>query len=133
MTRTDVDRTNEPPEGLGRRGLAFWHSATSDFDFTDAEIGLLEEACRTLDDLDALAASVREYGVMTEGSQGQPVVNPALTEARGQRVVLHRLIAALQLPDDEGNAVPTGTKLRTSTAARQRWSVPAGPQRKRAG
>ena len=42
-------------------------------------------------------------------------------EARGQRAVLHRLIAALQLPDVDGGSVPSGRSLRATAAAETRW------------
>ena len=93
-----------------------------DFDLTDAELELLAEACRTLDNLDNLAAMVAEHGAAVAGSQGQVIVNPAIGEARAQRLALHRLLAALQLPDDDAEPVPTSTTLRARTAARARWS-----------
>ncbi|HLS02464.1 MAG TPA: hypothetical protein VK054_10880, partial [Beutenbergiaceae bacterium] len=82
------------------------------FEFSHAEGALLLEACRTLDNLDALAAAIAKDGATVKGSQGQDVINPALTEARGQRIVLHRLIAALQLPDEDGDVVPTSAVLK---------------------
>jgi|SRR5690625_2652926 len=109
------------PEGLSRRGATFWESCHELFEFTDSEEVLLLEACRTLDNLDALDAAVARDGATVEGSTGQVVVHPALTEARGQRVVLHRLIAALQLPDEDGDVVPTGTSLKASVASNARW------------
>ena len=85
----------DTPNGLAERGATFWSATLDRYELTDAEMSLLFEACRTLDDLDRLADSIAERGAMTDGSQGQPVVNPALTEARGQRLALHRLLAAL--------------------------------------
>lgn len=122
MTSTDTPDRRRAPDGLQARGRRFWRSCTGSFDFTEAEFALLEEACRTLDNLDLLAAALTSDGAMVKGSQGQPVVHPALTEARGQRLVLHRLLAALQLPDEDGQAIPTSATMRASTAARQRWS-----------
>jgi len=117
------------PKGLKARGKAFWASCHKVFEFTDSEEALLLEVCRTLDNLDALAASISKDGATVEGSAGQVVVNPALTEARGQRVVLHRLIAALQLPDEDGVSVPTSASLKTSVAANARWHGGTGPRR----
>src|SRR5580765_8398052 len=102
----------DPPAGLGARGVAFWSAVTARYGLSDSEVEILTEACRTLDDLDRLADGVAEHGAMVVGSMGQPVVNPALTELRGQRAVLHRLIAALQLPDDTGAVVPSSGSLR---------------------
>jgi hypothetical protein len=116
-----TSKTPRPPVGLGPRGRRFWRSTIADYELTEGELEVLAEAARTLDDLDRLAAAIAEHGAMTTGSQGQPVVNPALTEARGQRAVLHRLLAALALPDDDGKAIPTSTTTRSQTAARARW------------
>jgi len=121
MTSTDTPRRRRAPDGLGARGARFWRSCTASFEFSEAEFNILEEACRTLDDLDRLAEAVAADGAMVRGSAGQPVVHPALTEARGQRLALHRLLAALQLPDEDGATIPTSTSLRSSTAARARW------------
>lgn len=116
-----TNRRPTPPTGLAARGKRFWRATCDDFDLTDAELVLLTEVCRCLDNLDALDAVVRRDGATTLGSQGQTVVHPALTEARGQRLALHRLIAALALPDDEGQPVPTARSLRAQTAANARW------------
>lgn len=110
------------PGNLGTRGGAFWVSVVDEYELSDTETPLLLEACRTLDTLDALDVAMREHGAMTVGSMGQPVVNPALTEARGQRLALHRLLSALALPDDEGNAIPTGAQLRGKASASKRWA-----------
>ena len=109
------------PSGMGARGRRFWRSIVSEFGLSDAEQEILAEACRTLDDLDRLSAMVAEHGVSVLGSQGQPVINPALTEARGQRIVLHRLVSALQLPDPEGQPMPAATAQRGRSAAQARW------------
>lgn len=114
--------TTQAPPGLGKRGAEYWHSVTGTYDLTDSELALLLEACRTADNLDQLAATIAEHGPMVVGSNGQPVVNPALTEARGQRIVLHRLIAALALPDPKGAMVPTTATTKARTAAAARWA-----------
>lgn len=103
------------PADLKARGSAYWRKIADDYELTDSENELLLEACRTLDNLDALAAIVAADGVTTLGSTGQLVAHPALTEARQQRVVLHRLLAALDLPDE---AIPSGVHLRTVAGGR---------------
>lgn len=110
------------PEGLAARGQAFWDVTLEAYELSDGELSILLEACRTLDDLDRLAEAITKHGAMTIGSQGQPVVNPALTEARGQRAVLHRLLAALALPDDDGAALPTARQSAGRANAQQQWA-----------
>lgn len=114
--------TPPTPAGMGPRGRRFWRATLAEFELGDAERELLAECCRTLDDLDRLAAMVAEHGATVKGSTGQVVVNPALTEARGQRAILHRLVAALQLPDPDGKVTPAATSQRGKAAARARWS-----------
>lgn len=112
------------PRGLRTRGKAFWDESMDSFEFSDSETAILVEACRCMDRLDALDKTIRDLGPMVTGSQGQPVVNPALTEARGQQQVLHRLLGALRLPDEDGNTLATARSVAASSggyaAAQQR-------------
>lgn len=110
------------PPGLAARGRRFWADVTGKFELSTSELALLIEACRTMDNLDALDRQIQDAGAMTIGSTGQPVVNPALTEARGQRLALHRLIAALALPDEDAGAVPSAQSIRGKRAASVRWA-----------
>ena len=114
--------TTEPPEGLQTRGRHFWTDTLDRYELSDAEQQILTEVCRTLDNLDDLAEAIELDGPTTKGSMGQTVVHPALTEARGQRLVLHRLLAALQLPDEDGQTITTATQTRGRTAAQARWN-----------
>lgn len=117
-----TDEKPTPPSGLAERGERFWLTTMAVYELTESELVLLTEACRTMDNLDSLAASIASDGPMTMGSTGQPVVNPALTEARGQRVVLHRLLAALELPDVGGQTLPDARSAAATTANRARWA-----------
>lgn len=93
----------EKPESLGPRGGAFWAEIAADFDLSPAERELLVEVCRTLDALEYLATVPSKVG-----------------EARQQRLVLHRLLAALNLPAPE--AVESSATLRARKAAGSRWA-----------
>lgn len=95
------------PDGLKDRGTGFWERTCRDYELTDSEMQLLAEACRTMDNLDALADALTADGPTIKGSMGQTIVHPALGEARGQRLVLHKLLAVLALPDLEDEAAPT--------------------------
>lgn len=107
---------------FGARGEAFWRATMGHFELTDAEMATLFEACRTLDALDELAAVVARDGLMVTGSTGQPVVHPAVAEARQQRVTLARLLRALALPDvEEEPRSPAAYSERARYAAQSRW------------
>jgi len=85
---------------------------------------LLGEACRTLDELDALRRAVEKDGAIVAGSVGQPPPHPALTEARGLRAELRRLLDALGIPAPSASAAEGVTSLaarRARRAARARW------------
>lgn len=114
--------TPKAPAGLKPRGRRFWRDTLADFELTDGELNLLAEVCRTLDTLDALADTIARDGTTTTGSQGQTVMHPAVAEARQQRLTLHRLLAALELPDDEGGTISTARVLSGRENARTRWA-----------
>lgn len=122
MTKT----TNAPQDRLGPRGRRFWDHATDTYELSASELEMLLEACRTLDSLDALAAAVAQDGTTIPGSTGQTIVHPALGEARGQRALLHKLLAALALPDEEGGedtgALLTPRQVSARAAAAARWA-----------
>ncbi|GAA1714441.1 hypothetical protein GCM10009809_08270 [Isoptericola hypogeus] len=111
------------PSGLGTRGGQFWRETVAEFELTASETALLTECCRTLDLVDELEAQVKRDGLTVAGASGQDRLHPAVTELRGQRLALHRLLAALGLEDaEDGHKVPTATSLRAQHAARARWA-----------
>jgi phage terminase small subunit len=108
------------PKGRGRR---FWTKATSTYSFTDSELEILGEACRTLDEIAALRAALVAEGVTATGSRGQPRVHPAVQEIRQARGELRRLVAALKLPAADGKSTTTPKSYKASQAARTRWHL----------
>lgn len=91
------------PAGLQAPGERLWSSVLDVYELDEHESTLLLEACRTVDALEELDASVREDGPLVSSPQGTKA-NPALVEARQQRIALARLLAALRLPSgDEGD------------------------------
>ena len=111
------------PRGRGRR---FWVATVKAFELSGPEAEILAEAARTLDELDALRDAVAATGTTTEGSRGQPVVNPALSEMRQARAELRRLLEMLSLPDpeqDSGKAITGARSARAAKAANTRWKV----------
>ncbi len=89
-----------PPRGSRAGGRRLWHSVVDGFDLDEHELALLTEACRTVDQLDALDTRVRRDGVIVTTSQGERA-HPALVESRQLRIVLARLLAGLRLPSGE--------------------------------
>jgi hypothetical protein len=129
----DGNKVSPVPAGLSGRGAAFWASTVAAYELSESELLLLLEVGRTLCDLDLLEAQVLRAGVTVPGSAGQPVLNACLTEARGMRLTLHRLLAALQLPDEDGKQVPSSGTLRGRAAAAARWNGHVADPARRGG
>lgn len=104
------DSSSGVPTGLRAAGRRLYASVSDHYDLDEHESALLLEASRTADQLAVLDAAVRRDGVLVDSPQGQRA-HPALVEARGQRIVLARLLAALRLPagaegDQQASARP---------------------------
>jgi len=115
------------PKGLGTAGRALWRKIASSlpdgWELEEREEAILRLAARQADDLSRLESAISKDGAMALGSAGQPVVNPAIIEARQSRLAIGRLLGQLALPDDDAaggssaSASETGRK-----AANARWS-----------
>jgi hypothetical protein len=119
--------TEGTPKGLGVRGCRFWIQATSAYELQPGEQELLLEICRILDELELLATAVATEGATVTGSTGQTRVHPALSELRGSRLALGRLLDQLGLPDLEGEVLSVQSA-RAQRAAQVRWAnhIPRG-------
>ena len=91
------------PSDLQRSGRALWRAVVDEFDLDEHERQLLHETCRTRDLCDRLQVVLDADGVMSDSSQGVRV-HPAAVELRQQRIVLARLLAALNVPSGEEGA-----------------------------
>ncbi len=99
----------------------------SEYECSPVELELLSEACRSLDELDALRRAVVKDGATVTGSRGQRRTHPALAELRQGRAELRRLLDALGIPApfaaaaDREHVVSMASR-RAQRAARARWS-----------
>jgi hypothetical protein len=103
-----------------------------DFEPSETECALLIEACRTVDDIEALQRQIASEPMTTTGSRGQDVVNPLRAELRSQRLLLARLLSQLDVPAEEAEG-GKGSKWdgltassRARKAARVRWDHRGG-------
>lgn len=118
---TDQDK---PPEGLKDRGLRFWQDVAEGFELAVDERQLLVEVARQLDLVEELHQQVQRDGLMSSGSQGQPVLHPAIEKLQGGRQLVGRLLAQLGLPDeDDEPSVVSPATARARKAAETRWSL----------
>lgn len=104
------------PPGLGQRGAAFWSTIVDEFELSPPELELLTEACRTIDLCERLAEQVDSDGLMVPGSMGQDRLHPAVTELRGARLSLGRLLGQIDMPDEDGQSVPSPRQVSASRA-----------------
>ena len=120
-------RRPRPPKGLGEAGKGLWRSILGDlgpsWELDARELHLLGRACRCADELEALEAAVDRDGATVEGSKGQTVAHPALSEARQLRLVQLRLLGALELLDPvEAKRSATPAQAQARKAAEARWA-----------
>ena len=106
----------QAPRGLQNPGRKLWDSITDEFQMNDADLVLLEEACRVRDLVVTLSKQIETDGVMAKSSQGVRV-HPAVSEVRQQRLVLARLLATLEIPAPEDDNLPASTGVRPLGAA----------------
>ena len=90
------------------------------FRFDSREVALLARACSTADAIDALEQVVTADGPTARGSRGQVVVHPALAELRQQKLVLLRLLSAIDFGNDQDGETPASRRARH--AAETRWN-----------
>lgn len=112
------------PKDLGNRGRALWRSVAKalpeETEFDEREVAILTMAARQADDVARLETAIKKQGTMVRGSTGQPVVNPAVTEARQGRLAINRLLGELSIPDEEEQP-RTAAGRRGQHAAQTRW------------
>lgn len=95
------------PNGLGRRGKAFWQQLHAEVGFFSCEphrLLLIEDACREADLVERLQKAVDSNDLRVKGSQQQPVSAPELAEIRLHRKALVDILKALAIPEPEADS-----------------------------
>lgn len=110
-----------PPEGLGPAGSALWASIIDVYEIEPQESLYLAEACREADIVARLESALTDADVTVDGSRGNVRPNPLLTELRGHRDLLARLVARLRLPSEDTDAAKAHTSAMARKAANTRW------------
>jgi hypothetical protein len=115
--------TETPPAGLGEAGQQLWDSVIGPYVLTPTELRVLEEACRTSDELVRIEEAIKELPTLiSRGYNGQPRAHPLLEEARRHRMLLERLTAALALPNDDQKTGLSPRSRHAQRAAQARWN-----------
>jgi hypothetical protein len=112
------------PEQLGSAGKALWDAIQNGlpkgWELDERETAILLLASRQADVVADLEAAVAG-GVMAEGSTGQPVVHPAIAEARQGRLAIDRMLAKIVLPAADKSGGETSASELGRRAAHSRW------------
>lgn len=108
------------PRNLSTAGRKLWTEITSNYQLRADELRILEDACRESDLIDTLNAATADAELVVQGSTGQPVINPLISELRQHRSTLAALLRQLKLPDESDTAENRSTAARA--AANARWS-----------
>jgi hypothetical protein len=112
------------PRGLAEGGRALWRGVTRKHKLRPDELRILEDACRTCDVIDDLHEALKGAPRTVQGSAGQTVANPLLSEIRMHRSVLNALVRALSLDKSDGSEADAalGRREAATALARARWS-----------
>jgi hypothetical protein len=95
-----------------------WSDVTGSYDLRSDELRVLEDACREADLIDDLTSELVGADRIVRGSQGQPVINPLISEVRQHRATLAALLRQLKLPDESDTAEARSTAARAAVNAR---------------
>lgn len=122
-----ADRRKAPaPKNLGTAGLALWQKVTGQWTLRPDELRVLEDACREATLVDRIETELSDDDLIVRGSQGQPVINPLVSEVRQHRATLSALLRQLKLPDEDAPAEGESRSSQARDAAKSRWSVAHG-------
>lgn len=121
-------RRRRPPQGLQKEGLKLWRDVAKTHDLREDEIRLLERACRVLDTLAGLDTALDGADLILEGSRGQAIANPLLTERRLHEETLGRLLRQIGLQDEDAEPGSAGfsDSHKARRAAMARWNRKTG-------
>lgn len=119
-----ADSTVRMPTQMAAAGKKLWRSVAGTYSLRADELRVLEDACREADLVDTLEKAARGAQLLLTGSQGQPVINPLISELRQHRATLNTLLKALKLPDEADTAEARSTAARN--AANARWGKRTG-------
>jgi len=108
------------PRNLSAAGRKLWTTITTQYELRADELRVLEDACREADLIDVLNAEAKGADLVVQGSTGQPVINPLISELRQHRSTLAALFRQLKLPDETDTAASRSSQARE--AANARWS-----------
>lgn len=109
------------PDDLAAAGSKMWASIAGKYELRPDEVRILEDACREADLVDDLAGEAKFADRIVKGSQGQPVINPLISELRQHRSTLASLLRQLHLPDEGGASSADKSSAAGRALVSNRW------------
>jgi hypothetical protein len=115
------------PKGLQPGGRGLWRSIVEDVAegmvLTAPELHGLRTACRMVDRADELDRIAHAEGMMVRGSTGQPILHPAVREARQQRTAAAAIVQRIKLGDPQvgTRTMSRRQRMQLADARRERW------------
>lgn len=116
------------PRGLKAAGKRLWNDITGEWDLRPDELRVLADAARQADLIERIENELPHVPLIVQGSQGQEVIQPLISEIRQQRATLASLLRQLKLAEtgeEETTAAPSGPMTRSEAArkaAKAKWS-----------
>jgi hypothetical protein len=110
------------PTALDEHGKALWADIVGKYELRADELRVLEAAGCEADLIDAMQAALSDQPLMIEGSQGQKVINPLVSELRQHRATFAGLLRQLKLPDENSTDVGAALSAKNRAAANARWA-----------
>lgn len=111
----------QAPVDLEQAGAKMWSSIAGKYELRPDESRILEDACREADLIDDLQGLARFADRIVKGSQGQPVINPLISELRQHRATLASLLRQLHLPDEGGASASDKSSAAGRALVSNRW------------
>lgn len=97
-TKSEYATQATKPHGLGKAGSKLWDDIVADYSLNPDRVRMLYDACLEADIVDRVQAELNTSPLQVEGSMGQLVPSPLLSEIRQHRANLQSLLKALSLP-----------------------------------
>jgi phage terminase small subunit len=92
----------DPPRHLATDSRALWRVLTAAYEFEAQELHTLRLALEALDRANQARRAVRRHGITYEDRFGAPHCRPEIAVERDSRQAWVRLMAALDLPAEDG-------------------------------
>lgn len=104
----------EPPAEISHKAVELWFEVVERWSLSPTELVILVQAVETMTLLELISSAWVAEGrpMTTQGSMGQLVAHPALSEMRQQRALLRQLVSKLSLEDEGSTSKRTGRPTR---------------------